>query len=243
MLFLRKLHKWLGLIIGLQVVLWAASGLIFAWLDRDAVDGASSVHAAEPAVFSSTVVKAEPALWLGDYASQELYDIRAIRLADRWVWRVELQDRVELRAVEDGARVTVDETWLRRLALERYAGGGRLMAATLQTEPDIASRASGPVWQAQFDDPQRTALYFAADDGRFIAARTATWRLHDFFWMLHTMDYVGRDNFNNPLIVTVGMATLWLSISGMLLLIRSFRWRVIGSRKFMGDASAPTSSS
>jgi Na+-transporting NADH:ubiquinone oxidoreductase subunit F len=32
MLFLRKLHKWLGLVIGLQVVLWAVSGVIFAWL-------------------------------------------------------------------------------------------------------------------------------------------------------------------------------------------------------------------
>jgi uncharacterized iron-regulated membrane protein len=223
MLFLRKLHKWLGLVIGLQVVLWAASGLMFAWLDPDAVDAAGSVRAVEPAVLSSTTLKTEPAAWLGDYSPQDLYDVRAILLADRWVWRVELRDRVELRSVEDGARVNVDEPWLRRLALERYAGGGRLSAATLQTEPDIASRASGPVWQAQFDDPQRTALYFAADDGHFIVARTATWRLYDFFWMLHTMDYVGRDNFNNPLIVTIGMATLWLSISGVLLLIRSFR--------------------
>ena len=225
MLFLRKLHKWLGLLIGLQVVLWAASGLIFAWLDRD-TDVAGSVRAVEPAILSSTMVKSEPAVWLDDYPAQELYDVRAILLADRWVWRVELRDRVELRSVEDGARVNVDEAWLRRMALERYAGGGRLIAATLQTEPDIASRASGPVWQAQFDDPQRTSLYFAADDGRFVAARTATWRLYDFFWMLHTMDYVGRDNFNNPLIVIVGMATLWLSISGMLLLIKSFRWKI-----------------
>ena len=223
MLFLRKLHKWLGLVIGLQVVLWAASGLIFAWLDPGAVDAAGSVRAVEPAVLSSTMLKTEPTTWLGDYAAQDLYDVRAIPLADRWVWRVELRDRVELRSVEDGARVNVDEPWLRRMALERYAGGGRLIAATLQTEPDIASRASGPVWQAQFEDPQRTALYSAADDGHFIAARTATWRLNDFFWMLHTMDYVGRDNFNNPLIVTIGMATLWLSISGVLLLIRSFR--------------------
>ena len=222
MLFLRKLHKWLGLVIGLQVVLWAASGLIFAWLDPNAVDAAGSVRAVEPAVLSSTMVKTEPATWLGDYPPQDLYDVRAILLADRWIWRVELQDRVELRSVEDGARVNVDEPWLRRLALERYAGSGRLITATLQTEPDIASRASGPVWQAQFDDPQRTALYFAADDGHFIAARTATWRLYDVFWMLHTMDYVGRDNFNNPLIVTIGMATLWLSISGIVLLGRSF---------------------
>jgi Na+-transporting NADH:ubiquinone oxidoreductase subunit F len=224
MLFLRKLHKWLGLVIGLQVVLWAASGLMFAWLDSDAVDAAGSVRAVEPAVLSSTMVKTEPATWLGDYPPQDLYDLRAILLADRWVWRVELRDRVELRSVEDGARVNVDEPWLRRLALERYAGGGRLIAATLQTQPDIASRASGPVWQAQFDDPQRTALYFAADDGHFIVARTAMWRLYDVFWMLHTMDYVGRDNFNNPLIITIGMATLWLSISGIVLIGRSFRW-------------------
>jgi Na+-transporting NADH:ubiquinone oxidoreductase subunit F len=223
MLFMRKLHKWLGLVIGLQLVLWAASGVIFAWLDPDAVDAAGSVRTVEPAVLSSTMVKAEPSTWLGDYAPQDLYDIRAISLAERWVWRVELGDRVELRAVEDGARLTIDEDWLRRLALERYAGDGQLIAATLQKQPDIASRASGPVWQAQFDDPRRTTLYFAADDGHLVAARSATWRLYDFFWMLHTMDYAGRDNFNNPLIVTIGMAALWLSISGVLLLTRSFR--------------------
>jgi len=223
MLFLRKLHKWLGLIIGLQLVLWAVSGAMFAWLDRDEVDGAGNARTPEPAVLSPTLVHAEPATWLAAYPAQDLYDVRAVSLADRWVWRVELRDRVELRAIEDGTPVKVDEDWLRRLALRHYAGGGRLVAATLQMQPDIASRAKGPVWQVQFDDPQRTALYFAADDGHFVAARTAAWRWYDFFWMLHTMDYRGRDDFNNPLIVTIGMAALWLSISGALLLLRSFR--------------------
>ena len=223
MLFLRKLHKWLGLIIGLQLVLWAVSGVMFAWLDKERVDAVGIVRAAEPPALLPALVKAEPTTWLNDYPPEDLYDVRAVSLADRWVWRVELRNRVELRAIEDGTRVKVDEGWLRRLALSRYAGGGRLVAATLQTQPDIASRATGPVWQAQFDDAQRTALYFAADDGHFVAARTAAWRLYDVFWMLHTMDYWGRDNFNNPLIVAIGMAALWLSISGVLLLTRSFR--------------------
>ncbi|HKQ12963.1 MAG TPA: PepSY domain-containing protein [Steroidobacteraceae bacterium] len=223
MLFLRKLHKWLGLVIGLQLVLWAVSGVMFAWLNKERVDAVGVVRVAEPAALLPAMVKAEPATWLSDYSPQDLYDVRVVSLADRWVWRIELRDRVELRAVEDGTRVTVGEDWLRRLALSRYAGEGRLAAATLQMQPDIASRATGPVWQAQFDDAQRTAMYFAADDGHFIAARTASWRLYDFFWMLHTMDYWGRDNFNNPLIVAIGMAALWLSISGVILLTRSFR--------------------
>jgi Na+-transporting NADH:ubiquinone oxidoreductase subunit F len=229
MLFLRKLHKWLGLVIGLQVVLWAASGVAFAWLDPDAVDAAGSVRDVEPRVLPSMIREMEPALWFHEYEPEDFYDIRAIALADRWVWRIELRDGVQLRALEGGAFVELDEDLVRRLALERYAGNGRLIATTLRTEPDIASRASEPVWQAQFDDTQRTALYFAADDGQFIAARTATWRLYDFFWMLHTMDYVARDNFNNPLIVTIGMAALWLSISGVLLLTQSFRRRVTRS--------------
>ena len=223
MLFLRKLHKWLGLIIGLQLVLWAISGVMFAWLDHDQVNAVGRLRTAEPPALSASLVRIEPSTWLGDYPAQDLYDVRAVSLADRWAWRVELRDRVELRAIEDGTPIKVDEDWLRRLAQGRYAGGGRLVAATLQAQPDIASRSTGPVWQAQFDDPQRTALYFAADDGHFIAARTAAWRWYDFFWMLHTMDYRGRDNFNNPMIVAIGMAALWLSISGVLLLTRSFR--------------------
>ncbi len=223
---MRKLHKWLGLLIGLQVILWAASGVMFAWLDPAEVSAEASVRTVEPPVLAPASLQAEPTKWLGEYSQQELYDIRAIALADRWVWRVELQDRVELRAIEDGAPVELDEQWVRKLALARYGGSGALAAATLQSSPDIESRSKGAVWRAQFDDPYRTALYFAADDGRFIAARNGSWRVYDFFWMLHTMDYVGRDNFNNPLIVTIGLAALWLAISGVVLLARSFGWSV-----------------
>ena len=223
MQFLRKLHKWLGLVIALQVVLWAASGVMFAWLDHGKVSAEGAVRTVEPAVLAPALVRKEPTTWLDEYAQRDLYDVRAVSLADRWVWRVELQDRVELRALEDGAPIQLDEQWVRQLALGRYAGRGALIAATLQKQPDIESRAKGAVWRTQFDDRQRTALYFAADDGHFVAARTASWRVYDFFWMLHTMDYSGRDNFNNPLIVTIGMAALWLSISGIVLLTWSFR--------------------
>lgn len=37
------------------------------------------------------------------------------------------------------------------------------------------------------------------------------------------MDYEGRDDFNNPLVITVATATLWLTLSGLLLLLKSFR--------------------
>jgi hypothetical protein len=38
-LFFRRIHKWVGLIIGLQFLLWALSGSVMALLDKDKVGG------------------------------------------------------------------------------------------------------------------------------------------------------------------------------------------------------------
>jgi hypothetical protein len=86
----------------------------------------------------------------------------------------------------------------------------------------LEARGAGAVWEAAFDDPGRTRLYFSAEDGRFVAARNDRWRLFDVFWMLHTMDYRGRDDFNHPLVILFTTGALWLGISGVLLLLQSF---------------------
>lgn len=48
-----------------------------------------------------------------------------------------------------------------------------------------------------------------------------TWRLWDFFWMLHNMDYSDRTTFHYPLIITAGIAMAWLTVTILLLLFRT----------------------
>ena len=223
MLFLRKLHKWLGLIVGLQLVLWTVSGSVFAWLSHHEVEAAQSVRVPAVGHINPETAISEPSTWLAAYPTDRIYELRLTSLAGEPVWRVELADRVELRRASDGELLHLDEPRVRHLAVTHYAGHGRLVGLTYQATSGLETRKSGPVWQARFDDAQRTALYFSADDGHFVAARTSSWRLFDFFWMLHTMDYAGRDNFNNPLVITVATGALWLALSGLLLLTRSFR--------------------
>lgn len=38
-LFIRKSHRYLGLILGIQFVLWTAGGLYFSWSDIDEIHG------------------------------------------------------------------------------------------------------------------------------------------------------------------------------------------------------------
>ena len=222
--FLRKLHKWLGLAIGIQLVLWTVSGLMFAWLDHHEVMAEHSVHAPAAAVLGADAAMAEPAAWLDEYAGRDIYEIRLVAVLDRWVWRVDTADGVELRG-GDGRQFALDEPLVTRMAQAHYQGAGKLVSVVFQPQSGLESRDAGAVWQAKFNDSAQTTLYFAADDGRLAATRNSTWRLFDFFWMLHTMDYEGRDNFNNPLVIAAGMGALWLSLSGLLLLTRSFRRR------------------
>jgi ferredoxin len=67
-----------------------------------------------------------------------------------------------------------------------------------------------------------TSLYISAADGQVLERRNNHWRVSDFFWMLHIMDYAGRSNFNNALVITVALIAIWLGLSGLMLLSGSF---------------------
>lgn len=222
MRLLRLLHKWFGLIVGLQILLWTVSGLVFAWLDHEDVAAENSLREVPASALDDRAPVTEPAALLGSERGKGLLDATLLPVHDTWVYRLRFTGRVELRRAADGSPFAVTEPLARKLALARYAGSGALVSIALRQPPVLEARGAGAVWEAAFDDCDRTRLYFSGEDGRFVAARNDAWRLFDFFWMLHTMDYRGRDDFNNPLVILFASGALWLGISGVLLLLQSF---------------------
>lgn len=69
-----------------------------------------------------------------------------------------------------------------------------------------------------------------------LARRNRIWRLYDFFWMLHIMDYDERENFNNPLIRAFAATGLLFALSGLFLVAQ----RVTGGR-YKDDLRRPGS--
>jgi hypothetical protein len=77
-----------------------------------------------------------------------------------------------------------------------YGGTGKLKTVTLLGRSRLEARGhSAPIWKVDFDDQYHTRSYISADEGRILERRNDTWRWFDLFWMLHTMDYAERDNF------------------------------------------------
>lgn len=228
LLTLRKLHRGVALVVGAQLLLWTASGLAFAWLDHHAVEGEGLAAAPPSPVLAGDAAVLDPSALPRVLGRIELGALALRNVAGHWVYRVESPAGVQLRRASDGAPFTIDAATARTLATSHYRGEGRLRAVAYHDGPTLETRDAGATWAASFDDAAGTRLYFSADDGALVAVRTDAWRLKDVFWMLHTMDYRGRDDFNHPLVVIAGSAALWVALTGLWLLARVFRRRPTG---------------
>lgn len=135
---------------------------------------------------------------------------------------------VALNALSE--RISVDRERAIRLAQAVYAGRAEVGAVTLiESDPpqEIGARAL-PLWRIDFADSWGTSLYLSATTGELVTRRHTLWRIFDFFWMLHIMDYDERSDINNPLLRVVSVLTLLLVVSGFWYLY--FRMRFVGGR-------------
>ena len=223
MRLLKKVHKWVGLLIGVQVLLWLLSGLAISLLDPEKVSGKqwASTSETESQALES-VILLEPS----ELPAGLLKDAVGIDLINRYgkpVYRVRRANNETLVDATDASAIVIEKTAAEQVARRDFSGDGEIISIESGVAPDRETRNShGAYWRVNFSDQVNTAIYISASTGEILERRNSFWRFRDFFWMLHIMDYPGRENFNNPLIIAVALIAIWLGISGFMLLFGSF---------------------
>lgn len=223
--FMRKFHRWLGLLIGLQVVLWLAGGFVMSFFNIEEVRGEDNIQSLAP-IFIATPVK----FTSNDILAKINYSPKSIELG-QWqqilVWRVKGAEQFDMFDAASGEQLSpFSEKTLEAVALSDFAGKGDLVSVKHITEKATEIRGRKlPLWQFQFNDDDNTRLYLSPETGEVVARRNDTWRLFDFFWMLHIMDYKDRDNFNHPLLIIAALLGVLFSLSGLYLVMRTIFFR------------------
>ena len=221
--WMRKLHKWAGLLIGLQFVIWLASGLVMSLLEHDRVEGHAH-RAQEHHVMSTWPKDALSPSGILAGANRPVQDIASYWLLHEPAYRLQDGDAAWLVHARTGKPIRIADDMVAAIAREDYVGDGAQSSPVLLTEPTLEARGhAGPIWRVDFDDGDGTTLYVSGQDGRVLERRNDSWRLFDIVWMLHIMDYTGRQDFNNPLVITLAAGGLWIAMTGLWLLIASFR--------------------
>jgi hypothetical protein len=88
-----------------------------------------------------------------------------------------------------------------------------------------------PAYAVTFNHPTSTTVYVAAELGTVQKFRNDKWRVFDFLWMLHTMDYKGRDNLGNVLLRA-------FSIFGLITIFSGFALYFVSSTRLRKKSSS-----
>ena len=220
----RQVHRWLGLLLAVQLVFWVAGGFTMAFLDLDAVRGEHRVADQPPSDLRTAGAVLSPDELLSGVDAA----VSGLRLLDwlgRPVYRVETADGKRLIDAVNGERLDpIGAEQALAVARADYAGEAGAAVVELTETPHYEIRGRElPLWRVDTHDDLGTRIYVSPSTGEVVARRNNLWRVFDFVWMLHIMDYDERDDFNHPLLlITAGTALLFV-FTGLWMLVLTFR--------------------
>jgi hypothetical protein len=219
--YFRKYHRWLSIIIGIQVLLWTLSGLVMSYLPIDEVRGR---HLAKKET-GLKIKKDQDLLPLSQVVNQypEAMSIELVCLGEFTAFRVRSDSKKILLHAKTGEVLSPLNKQRAQSAANSYLIEPQPAQSLeyIEDNPPIEYRGELPVWQVNYQHPEAVSLYLSPHTGELLSVRTTRWRIFDFFWMLHIMDYKNRNHFNSLLLVVSSSLTLLMSLLGFLLLLSS----------------------
>ncbi|MGE0045353.1 MAG: hypothetical protein AB7J28_05810 [Hyphomonadaceae bacterium] len=208
-------HKWLALIVGVQVLFWFASGLFFALSPIERVRSEHRIRETHAAL-SAADIAATARIATPPGAAKLTLEAREsgpVLIAEYHEGRGAFFD------VRSGARLSpLDRAGAEAIARAHVIDPGSVREARLVTEGNAEYRGALPAWRVQFGDSEGLAIYVAADTGRVTARRSDLWRVYDALWALHIMDWRDHENFNTGLLIVTTALALLMALWGVVLL-------------------------
>ena len=216
----RKTHKWIALLLGLQVVIWSLSGVYMTVVHIDTIHGDHLVRSVTPRPFNLQGF-ADP---LKIAAAHGANGIRLTWIGDTPAYVAATDAGEHVLDARTGEPLRpLDEAAIRTIATGLYTGSEPITSARLidKVPAEIRGRKP-PLWRVEFDHWNEPTFYLSPVTGELVSRRHELWRIFDFVWMLHIMDYDERENVNNLLLRIFTWGAVLMALSGAWMLLYAF---------------------
>jgi uncharacterized protein YpmB len=229
----RKWHRYLGLFIGIQFIAWTFSGLYFSWSNMDEVHGDHDRK--HTSLLSADLNLVSPSEVIENIRKQNAIDsirsVSLIQIMGQPYYQVRYSmkggehaghhNHTQLADAGTGAlRGPLTQNEAVAVAQYHFTGTAPVSKVELIEETNGHHEYRGsplPAYAIYFDNESNTCAYVAAELGTVQKFRNTPWRRFDFLWMLHTMDYTGRDNISNWILRIFSVLGLVTILSGFAL--------------------------
>ncbi len=242
--FIRRSHRYLGLLLGVQFLLWTIGGLYFSWSNMDEIHGdfqkkkvpllKSGLALVSPSTVLDSIKKIHPvdslvSIQLIDILGEPHYQIRCVSAIHDTLTHTHdkgLMNHLAL-AVTGKLRPPLNQQEAVAVAARHFNGqpdvtGTEYLTAT-NSHHEYREQPL-PAYAVTFRHPSNTTVYVSTELGTVQKFRNNKWRIFDFLWMLHTMDYQSRDEIGNMLLRIFSIFGLVTILSGFSLYIISSSW-------------------
>lgn len=217
--FVRRIHRFLGVFIGIQFLFWTISGLYFSWTDIDEIHGD---HFHQDHMMHQSAANLADLTKLDSSLEISTLELRFVNHRPYyWVNDSQLYD-----AQTGVAKGEISEDEAKKIAKIYIKGDFGIKSVEYLTETGSHHEYRGralPAWAVNFDHPEKLTAYIDAKSGNFERVRHTSWRWFDFLWMFHTMDYAGRDDFNNLILRAFSLFGLFTIASGFTLFFMTLK--------------------
>jgi uncharacterized iron-regulated membrane protein len=223
---LYAIHRWIGLIVGLQLLAWSGGGLLFSVLEIGEVRGELDMRPRPASPLDATTIRASTAdvvhVASRRWGAERVVEIRLRNRRGAAVYEIRDADGEAIGSIDAKTGEVVrqlEPEEAGNVALEDFAPEAAVTDVTLiESSPPLEYRGKPlPVYRVALDHPKRPHIYVSRITGEVTARRNARWRLFDFFWMLHIMDYEEREDFNHPLLTVFSALAVLSALSGLVL--------------------------
>jgi uncharacterized iron-regulated membrane protein len=254
---IRRIHRYLGLILGIQFLLWTAGGIYFSWSNMDEIHG--DLQRKPISLISSNFDFISPATVIKHLKNQQQVDsietLVLIEIMGKPYYQVHykgsskpdlnhqnhhpnMTSKVILAdAITGEVHNPINKSEAVKIAERRFNEPAAVKNVELLTKTSSHHEyreSPLPAYAITFDHPTSTTVYVSTELGTVQKFRNEKWRIFDFLWMMHTMDYNGRDNFGNLLLKAFSVFGLVTILSGFVLYYVSSRSVKNLRRKFIG---------
>ena len=210
----RNTHKYLSILISIQLLLWTISGIYFAFNQIELVRGEQYRL---PQAFSVDLSK----------VNLVLDSVNSIQVARRFGEEILIVLReagIEYLNLEGVALEKLSKTQATSIVSAATSLTPLAVEEIIDPEPGSEYRGRNlPLFKVITQDQENDEInvYIDAISGQVVAIRSEQWRLWDLMWGLHIMDWETRDEINNWLLKLFSVLALISSLTGVFIF---FRW-------------------
>jgi uncharacterized iron-regulated membrane protein len=222
---IRKWHRYLGVFFGIQFLFWTIGGLYFSWTNIKTVRGDDVRKEVKRLQLPDSISSIGPAIQAlqQQYPNALVDQVQLVNNASMlplYQIRYSVGEKVHHLMVDaqtGKTQASIDENKAVEIAKQTILRKTNLVDVYKVTSTNGHHEYREkplPAFAVVLSGETNCTVYVGEETGLVHSIRNNQWRVFDFLWMLHIMDFKERDNINNWILRISSLMGLITLLSG-----------------------------